>query len=519
VHPCASARVVGITRQLRRPGALPWAAAGRHLVDPIVFIPLLLGLLAAVALYLGYRAFWRKRLIENIPTSKCDGVCIGLTEVKGQAQARRELRSFLAERRVVFYRFTIEERWRRTERYRDKDGKTRTRTRSGWRTVRSGERRPRFRVADDTGSLRVDPDRAEVDAPLIFSRACTPVNPLYYGKGPRGAIANSTFQRRFREWAIADGEPVYILGTARIRDDIVEPEIAHDPTSPMFIVSTRSEAQLIAGYQWQSVFGFLFAVLLALFIAPTAVATGEGIDFGHAVQRTIPWMILSGLGVVAVIAGLYMLTVYNGLIDLRNRARRAWSMIDIELKRRHDLIPNLVHCVKAVAAHERRVFEAVTARRLPSVPGTPSEAGARAIHDAAHAQSVALSELFAVAEAYPTLQSDRAFRSLTEQITRCENRIALMRSFYNDSVERLNTRVESVPDRLFAAWAGAERKVHIHIEDFESKPIEVSFTEAPEPEQPAFRDECELEAVEVTDEMLRAAEAELTSDEKHLVEA
>ncbi|MFU8802215.1 MAG: LemA family protein, partial [Bradymonadaceae bacterium] len=419
-------------------------------IEQLLF-PIIAGVGAFVSLFLGYKAFWRKRLIENVPTSKCEGVCIGLTELYGEALSRRPLRSYIAEQSVVYYRFTVEEHWRRRETYTDSKGNRKTRTRSGWRTVRSGEQRPRFQLRDDTGQLRIDPDKAEIDPDQIFTKTCTPLNPLYYGKGPRGAIANSTFRRRFREWAILPQQSIYVLGTARVREDIVEPEIAHDPDAKIFLISTKNEDQIIRKYTWQSVLGFIFAVLLATFFAPIYVASIQEVPFGQAIGETILWMVAAGASFAFVIGVLYLKTIYNGLIDLRHRSLRAWSMIDIELKRRHDLIPNLANIVEGLVEHERGTLVAVANQRtMARIGQTPTAEGTNALAETLQSQSAALGQVFMLAEAYPNLQSDQAFHKLTKELTKCENKLALARTFYNDSVTNLNTRVETFPDMIFA---------------------------------------------------------------------
>jgi hypothetical protein len=479
-------------------------------MEELIF-PILMAVGALGSLYGGYRSFWRKRLIENVPTSKCEGVTMGLTELHGDAVNLTSLTSYLAEKAVVYYRFTVEEQWRKTETYRDSKGNTRTRTTSGWRTVRSGEQRPRFELRDDTGKIRIDPDRAEMDTDLILSTTCSPGHPLYYGKGPRGAIAHSTFRRRFQEWAICPGQPIYVMGTSRVREDIVAPEIAYDPQGRMFLISTKSEDELVRSYTWMSVAGFGASVVLATFFAPVLYMVLHAAEFGQAIAATILWMIL-GAGVFSMtIVGLYLKTIYNGLVDLRYRAQRAWSMIDVELKRRHDLIPNLVSVVSAVADHEKETLEAVVqARQGVHLGQAPSAQGRENLERGLSHQRAALEQVFMLAEAYPRLKSDAAYLRLMEELTRCENRLALARSFYNDSVTNLNIRVETLPDSLFASMARAQRGLLLSAMEFETKPVTITFEEEVEevvPTSNAFEDVSELEAVEPPAEAYEAVEA------------
>ena len=157
------------------------------------------------------------------------------------------------------------------------------------------------------------------------------------------------------------------------------------------------------------------------------------------------WIVV---GVLAVLLIGLVLT-YNGLVRLRNRVDGAWAQVDVQLKRRYDLIPNLVETVKGYAAHEREVLEAVTKARSDAVNATgPAQQGP--------AESVltgALRTLFAVVEAYPTLKADQTFLALQEELTATEGRVAYARQFYNDSVLRLNTRVQTFPSNMVAGVA------------------------------------------------------------------
>ena len=147
--------------------------------------------------------------------------------------------------------------------------------------------------------------------------------------------------------------------------------------------------------------------------------------------------------IVVVVALLALLLVgsYNGIVRMRNQVDNGWSQIDVQIKRRADLIPNLVETVKGYAAHESGTFEAVVAARNASVAAnTPSEAAA------AEAPMVAaLGKIFALAEAYPDLKADANFRQLQSEITATEDRIAYARQFYNDSVTRYHNKIDTFP--------------------------------------------------------------------------
>jgi LemA protein len=163
-----------------------------------------------------------------------------------------------------------------------------------------------------------------------------------------------------------------------------------------------------------------------------------------------------------VILGLWAAGVYNGLVRLRNLVQEAWRQIDVELKRRHDLIPNLVETVKGYASHERDTLDAVIAARAAAVtPNTSVQEQAQS----EGALSAALGRLFAVAEAYPNLKANQNFLALQTELTETEDRVAAGRRFYNANVRELNTRVESFPSNLFAGAFHFRRADYFEITD------------------------------------------------------
>jgi LemA protein len=150
--------------------------------------------------------------------------------------------------------------------------------------------------------------------------------------------------------------------------------------------------------------------------------------------------------VVVVLLALYAVVLYNGLVRLRNRVESSWAQIDVQLKRRWDLIPNLVETVKGYASHERQTLEAVVAARNAATTATgPAQAGA-----SENILTGALRQLFAVAEAYPDLKANTNFLQLQEELTGTEGRIAYARQYYNDAVERYNTKIQVVPSSIVA---------------------------------------------------------------------
>ncbi len=177
--------------------------------------------------------------------------------------------------------------------------------------------------------------------------------------------------------------------------------------------------------------------------------------------------------VVAVVA-LWLVLAYNGLVSLTNRAKEAWADINVQLKRRYDLIPNLVETVKGYAAHESTAFENVTKARAAAM-GVGSESPAA--HAAAENQlSGALKSLFAVSEAYPDLKANQNFLQLQKELGDTEDKIQAARRFYNGMVMTLNTRVQSFPTNLIAGMFGFKEMDLFELDNAAAaEPVKVQF--------------------------------------------
>jgi LemA protein len=174
---------------------------------------------------------------------------------------------------------------------------------------------------------------------------------------------------------------------------------------------------------------------------------------------------------VAVMLLLYVVVTYNGLVRARNRVENAWAQIDVQLRRRYDLIPNLVETVKGYATHERETFQRVTEARTAAI-------NASGVGEQAQAESMitgALKSLFAVAEAYPDLEANENFLELQEELSGTEGRIAYARQFYNDSVLRLNTKIETFPTNVIANAFHFEQREYFEADDTSRGPVSVQF--------------------------------------------
>lgn len=178
------------------------------------------------------------------------------------------------------------------------------------------------------------------------------------------------------------------------------------------------------------------------------------------------------IGVIVLLIILYVVATYNSLIKLRNRTEEAFSDIDTQLKRRHDLIPNLIETVKGYAAHERQTFDSVTQARTNAVNahGPQAQAAAEGI------LGQALGRLFAVAEAYPDLKANENFLQLQNELTDTEDKIQASRRFYNMNVRDLNIKIQSVPSNIVANMANIEEREFFELEDPAEREVpEVSF--------------------------------------------
>ena len=165
--------------------------------------------------------------------------------------------------------------------------------------------------------------------------------------------------------------------------------------------------------------------------------------------------------VVFVLVALAVVALYNRLVRLRNRSENAWAQVDVQLRRRYDLIPNLVETVKGYAAHERATFEEVTRARAAAQ-------GARGVAEQAEAENAltaAIGRLFAVAEAYPELRAAENFQQLQTELSEVESDIAVARQVYNDTVQTYDTALETVPTNIVASAFGFEPRPYFEVDE------------------------------------------------------
>ena len=187
------------------------------------------------------------------------------------------------------------------------------------------------------------------------------------------------------------------------------------------------------------------------------------------------WIAAIVIGGLILLMAMYAVGVYNTLVRLRNRLENAFSQIDVQLKRRYDLIPNLVETVKGYASHERETLEAVTQARNMAV-------NAQGVGEQAQAENMlsgALKSLFAVSEAYPDLKANENFLNLQEELTGTEGRIAYSRQFYNDTVLRYNTKIQTFPAVVIAGMMRVTPREYFEAEPESRDAVQVSYNDPP----------------------------------------
>lgn len=182
-----------------------------------------------------------------------------------------------------------------------------------------------------------------------------------------------------------------------------------------------------------------------------------------------------GFLITLVVLGVlvaFVVGIYNRVVTLENRYENAWSQIDVQLKRRADLVPNLVETVKGYASHEQEVFDQVATSRQAMMNAQTPDQGA----EAANMMSQALGRLFAISEAYPDLKANENFRVLQEELSAVENKIAYARQFYNDAVLQFNNAIETVPGVFLAGPMGKKEHVFLEIPEGDRETPQVSFS-------------------------------------------
>jgi LemA protein len=226
--------------------------------------------------------------------------------------------------------------------------------------------------------------------------------------------------------------------------------IAQSKEAKYYFISTKSESQIIRSKNVWAFIIIIFSFLAALVVPVVTISVETGLEPQEAMLENPGWIFLSGLIFLAVASLFYLTILYNGLIRVRNRLIHAMGLIEIQLKRRHDLIPSLLKCVKGIASYETEVQELVASCRSSGANGTSREAGE--VAEKINQGAGLIRGLFVLSENYPDLSADQNYDSFMTVLLDTEDRIALARQFYNDSLLALQDRLLTFPDVLVAKW-------------------------------------------------------------------
>lgn len=400
----------------------------------------ILGAVALGGLWVWGTFLGRKRLIQDLPTSATTGVALGLNELVGTVETpfhetAPQSGTPCAWWQNVFYVSDSEGGWKKTG---DKQGGP-----------------VHFELVDAEGRIAVRPRKAEVSGREVYD------GPPMDLHGPRGADATlvsrylaqrsaGTKQRRVVEKVIVPGDEVYVLGTAQLPYESLDVYIGPDReagTDP-FLIRLGGEADAVFTERVGTVVGALVA-LAAAAASGVALADGAALAEDRIGWAEVGWrMPLAFMAVVVLaMAASSLVFTYNGLRVLRERADKAWSLIDVQLRRRHDLIPHLVRVAKAHAEHERTVQTAIAELRGNLAAELPERPTDEAVADAGRgirAEEAALDRAMLVIEAYPAITADAGFATVRDELIDTENRIALARTFYNNSVTSLHDRAATL---------------------------------------------------------------------------
>lgn len=386
-------------------------------IDGNAYWWVVLGVLGFIGFtYIGFRYAKLKRMIENIPTSQAKGVSFGLAEVKGEVETYfgESLSGPLNGVPCVWYRYLVEER-RGT-------GKN-----ARWITISDDTQFQRFYCADRSGKIAINPDKAE-----IITR---------HKKVKREGAW------RYSQWVLKPKDTLYALGSADIdpisHDTLILEKPENNRYSDMFILSNYSEKDLMI----KKATGAIFALACAFsgMFAAAIFLMGMNGQFS-------PTDYLFSASLAPSFLCFFMLVLhYNDLLFLGFRADRNWANIQVSLKKRADLLPQIEQVLRGYQVHESNLLESITRQRnLLSQQSTTTS-----VSDVAHYleyEANFISALKLTAEAYPDLKAQLLSASLMRAMTDLENEIALMREGFNDAVMIYNTRIETFPDLLLARF-------------------------------------------------------------------
>lgn len=397
----------------------------------------------------------RRRVYADLETIPAAAVYAGRNEVKGRAWHDEPTLAHESRTPCVWWRYTLEEE--RREENTDEDGNTTTTL--VWKTIEEEEDQvPHFELVDDSGSVRVVFNKASVSPRQIMSREFRVNDPRTFFQKMFSFGGNRTGKYRHTERGIVIGDEVFVTGEASLRDDVVQPQI--DGGRP-YLISTRSED---SHRSWT---GGAAAVLVVLGIAAAGMGGFSLAEAPGAVAAVIAALLVAGSGTLIVL--------YNRLSLQVQSAARAWSLIDIQLARRHDLIPKLASAARGLIDHERVLLESLAIARTSLAGSAPTEETVSQADHEAGEQTGRIRQLLAVIEDYPELKANDAMLEVQQQIADSENRIAATRGFYNDSVTLLRNQRGTFPGVLVARFADKRRFALFGADGFERTVPNIEF--------------------------------------------
>ncbi|RYG45257.1 LemA family protein, partial [bacterium] len=270
--------------------------------------------------------------------------------------------------------------------------------------------------------LWVDPEGASIDGQDVFSETVHRGDWLYYGKGPEGGVSNSTGTRRFTEWALPNDSFTYVGGTCRATERSPGIEIGLGTRDKFYVIDTDGHADVVKGLKGREIWLWIGALV--------AIAAGGWFSINQGLRQDITLIDVAIAASVFLLIWLigWLVNIRNTARELENRVQQAWSLVDVQLKRRYDLIPGLVSVAKGSGEHEARVQTLVADLR----------AGNASV----------------VTEKYPDLQAAPAYRKLMEELTDTEDRLALARGFHTEALSLFRTHMEKFPDGVIARFMG-----------------------------------------------------------------
>lgn len=409
--------------------------------DPAVGIPnFIAAAILAALLFFAFRALRKSWTIADVPTSKVKGVFVGLNEVTGVAETPSMLAGYFTKTPCVWFKWQVDELQLRVRS-------------STWVRIDGGGGNQPFILRDDSGAMWVNPVGADLDGEQTISAEGHnyPNEDMgfFEGLGKR--------RRRFTEWVIRPGEELYVLGPAQIHPTggslyFAATDADNKRTkNSHYLISRDSETKV----RRRSTAIAAILMLLSIGLAPI-IATVRSRDVPNEEDDELLFVAGSGniliwFPIFLIVSFLFIALVmraYNRLVTVKNRAEFAWGLIDTQLQRRNDLIPNVIAAVKAYSAHEAETLEGVTTARyqaLEDATHLPSKAALDNAGTAVESQQHVEKSAFAIAEAYPDLKASENFLHLQHMLEDTEDRVALARSFYNDSINVLLDRKGTFP--------------------------------------------------------------------------